>query len=581
MKKYSIASCFLFLYIILFIQTILLAQDNKPFIIYKNISTEHFNPLLISNPFSEEVEILLFSTLLKYDFKTKTSYPYLVKNLPIITPFIDKKNNTNYRYEFELRSEAKWDNGSDITANDVLFTLKICKLNNLDLNAFENFIDNVIGFEIDSKTNKKFSIIFDNPGLKNDNFLFDLAILPAYAYDKNNAFENYTFEKLQKMKYATIEDPALVKLVNDFSEYENMIVASYYQGSGPYQLTEWKFGEQVLLTKKEHWWGTQAGLNNMLVPNLKSIKYVTKLIEDDTEALLKNHQIDFVSDLSIADFEKYKNNKSVFKDYTFSTTNKLAYSYIAFNMKSPILEDRFVRKALSFIIDYESISKEVYQNDLERAYSFIINNDEMNHSKLPINEYHLDSAKYYLELAGYNYFNSDGIRYKQTINNKSLLELNFITVPANIKQQEIVEHIVAVAKHIGIQINLIPCEWTKFIEKCKNHEFDIMSGSWISSEAYNSPSWIWHTASSDGGNNFTYFGNSKTDELIEKIESTLNEKERESLYLELQKAIADEIPYILLFKAKARMIISKKYGNIEYIPNNPNIRIESLIKVTH
>ena len=574
MKKYSTTSYFLLLYIILFIPTNLIAQENKPFTIYKNISTEHFNPLLYSNPFSVEVEKLLFSTLLKYDFNTKISDPYLVKSLPIITPFTNKKNNTDYKYEFELRSEAKWDNGTDITANDVLFTLKICKLNNLDLNAHKYFIDNVIGFEIDSKNNKKFSIIFDYPGLKNDNFLVDFAILPAYTYDKNKVLDKYSFEKLQGMKYATIEDPALIKLVNDFSEYDKMIIASFYHGSGPYQLTEWKFGKYLVLTKKEHWWGENADLSSSLIPSLKSIQFLNKLDDTYTEAFLKNHQIDYVADLSLADFEKYMNKEAIFNDYTFSTTNKLAYSYIAFNMKSPILKEIYVRKALSFIIDYNYISSQVYHDDIDRAYSILTCNEDIIKTQIPIPEYNLDSAKYYLELAGYNTINSEGIRFKPTT--KTPLTFNYLIVKSNGIQQQIYELLVATAKKIGIQINLVPCDYVPYLEKSKKHDFDMMSGNWISSEAYNSPREIWHTASTNGGSNYSYFGNSKTDELIEKIEDAIDEKERNELYLALQKEIANEVPYLFLFKAKARMIISKKYSNIKYIPIDPYINIESI-----
>ena len=73
----------------------------------------------------------MFYTLTNYDSNTLELVPVLAKSLAEIS----KNEKGELLYTFEIRNEAKWDNGTPITAKDVEFTLKAFKNPKVNSNA--------------------------------------------------------------------------------------------------------------------------------------------------------------------------------------------------------------------------------------------------------------------------------------------------------------------------------------------------------------------------------------------------------------------------------------------------------------
>jgi len=84
---------------------------------------------------------------------------------------------------------------------------------------------------------------------------------------------------------------------------------------------------------------------------------------------------------------------------------------------------------------------------------------------------------------------------------------------------------------------------------------------WAAAPVESDPKQIWHTESYDNGSNFTGFGSSESDKIIEELRLTSKYKDRTLLYHQLQEIIQKEIPYIFLVHQKNRVIISKKFKN--------------------
>jgi len=70
-----------------------------------------------------------------------------------------------------------------------------------------------------------------------------------------------------------------------------------------------------------------------------------------------------------------------------------------------------------------------------------------------------------------------------------------------------------------------------------------------------------YSESYNGGSNYVGFGTSDSDELIEKIRCNLDEISRTLQYLQLQKIIHEEFPYIFLKALKNKMAFHKRFNN--------------------
>ncbi len=68
---------------------------------------------------AQDIQNNIFQPLINFDFKTLKLVPVLADSMPQIK--VDSAGRMSLT--FEIRKEAKWDNGTPITAKDVDFTL--------------------------------------------------------------------------------------------------------------------------------------------------------------------------------------------------------------------------------------------------------------------------------------------------------------------------------------------------------------------------------------------------------------------------------------------------------------------------
>ncbi|MDQ3072275.1 MAG: ABC transporter substrate-binding protein, partial [Bacteroidota bacterium] len=116
----------------------------------------------------DENAVVIFTytqgTLTRRDLDTKKSIPLLVEALPEIS-------RDGLRYTYTIREGVKWDDGSPLTAADVLFTLKAIKSPLTD-NVHKSTYFNIKGLEIDSANPRRFTMVAKTIHFKNP-YVFD------------------------------------------------------------------------------------------------------------------------------------------------------------------------------------------------------------------------------------------------------------------------------------------------------------------------------------------------------------------------------------------------------------------------
>ena len=115
------------------------------------------NPYLASDNVSPDINNNIFQPLLNFDFKTLKLVPVLADSIP--TMKIDAAGRMLITYE--LRKEAKWDNGTPVTAKDVEFCLKVIKNPLVNDEPYKPYFEMVGDIILYADNPKKFTIVYN------------------------------------------------------------------------------------------------------------------------------------------------------------------------------------------------------------------------------------------------------------------------------------------------------------------------------------------------------------------------------------------------------------------------------------
>ena len=120
----------------------------------ENIVTIHelddpdgMNPLTSNAANSEYIQNNIFQKLLVYDPVSLELTPQLAVSRPVIEAIEEGPYAGGMSLRFEIDARAKWDNGTPITANDYVFTIKAIKnpkVNSAQLKPYLDFVDDIV-----------------------------------------------------------------------------------------------------------------------------------------------------------------------------------------------------------------------------------------------------------------------------------------------------------------------------------------------------------------------------------------------------------------------------------------------------
>lgn len=529
-------------------------------IIHTLSDPQMLNPLNYTDADAGYILRKIFQSLLYYDPNNYTLVPQLAISRPEIS-------DDGLKFTFEIRPEATWDNGSPITGYDVAFTIKVIKHPGVDcphLKPYFEFVKDVI---VDTNNPKRFTVIAKRKYFLAESAIGTEFVLPQYIYDPNKILDKYTIPQLDAMKSVT--DPQLKSFAEEFNSprFQREIIV----GSGPYKFVKWETNDKIILKRKQDWWADQlppSSRHEVLQAYPQQIIY--KIINDQNTAItaLKAQDIDVMNGIRAKDFIDLQKNKKIQTHYNLHTPPTFTYSYIGLNNRPPenrppLFTDKRVRKAFAYLIDVNKIVDKILYGFAERIIGPIspLIAGAYNDTLKPI-PYNPELAKKLLAEAGWKDSDGDGILDKIINGQKVDFRCEFAINQGNETRKNIALLIKEEAKKVGIDIQVQSYEWSVYLEKSKNHDFDIIYAGWISSPEPPDLKQIWHTQSwRDKGSNYIGFGNEESDRLIELIQQELNEEKRNHYYRRFQEILYEEAPCVFLVTSKERIAIHKRFRN--------------------
>jgi len=321
-------------------------------------------------------------------------------------------------------------------------------------------------------------------------------------------------------------------------------------GTGPFKFVEWRAGDRIVLEAFEDYW--EEGY-----PKVDRVIY--RPIPDTSTrfAALVNDDIDIVSNLGPEQADAVVAADGV----SLVTYGQDRVYYVTFNNMStgigtPI-EDKLVRQAMSYAIDYDAIIDRLFDGYAERVSGFIIPGNLGHDPSVTPYPYDPDKARELLADAGY----PDGFAIEMA--GPSETYTNF---------EQVLQAVAGYWAEIGIDVDLQFMESGMFWDLQANRELTPLFGdSWSSSTGEAYPRLI----GSVGGEDASYAAwlDPVLVDMVKEVEMTADSIERAEVYTRILKYMFEDPPFIYLYAPTAFEAINDRVKNY-----NPRISEQYYLK---
>ncbi|NLF79847.1 MAG: peptide ABC transporter substrate-binding protein [Clostridia bacterium] len=393
-------------------------------------------------------------------------------------------------WTFTLRDGLKFSDGSDLTADDVVYSWK--RAADPETAADYSYMySGIAGFDDGdiqvANVDGKFQVTLNAPCA----YFLDLCAFPTYYIIKQDAVE--TAEGYQDANGNLIDAGAWA-------------TEAGYVTSGAYTLETWNHNESMVYVKNPYYWDAA---------NVK-LERLEFMLSADEPAIFAAYQ---AGDLDFIDTVPTDEIASVIDNPEFYIDDVLGTYYVCFNVKSDLFAGKTVeqaaamRQAFSYLVDRQYIIDTVGQTGQKIATSFIpdgmldghggVFNDSDDAYTFPAeNGYfdpavNVDTARELLESAGYT-FDENGMLSADTP-----ISFEYLTnqTTGHVAIAECIQQDLAA---LGISMSIKTVDWDVFLNERKAGNYDIARNGWIAD--FNDPINMLEMWITDSGNNDIQFG---------------------------------------------------------------------------
>jgi peptide/nickel transport system substrate-binding protein len=312
-------------------------------------------------------------------------------------------------------------------------------------------------------------------------------------------------------------------------------------GSGPFRFVSAEQDKEVVIERNDDYWGAKA--------RLKRVRF-TVVPDINTRALeLRKGSADIAINALTADMVPALEREPGLEVLRAPGT---VLAYMAFNMRDPILKDARVRQALAYAIDRQPLIHYLWRDFARPARSILPPESWAYNDDVPAYDHNPDRARQLLDAAGYPLVN--GVRFHLTM--KTSTEESTRLLAAVLQQQ---------LDAVGIVLDIRTFEFATFFSDVTHGAFQFYSLRWIGgNEDPDIFEYAFHSARfTPNGANRSFYANPRLDALIDQARRELALNTRKQLYAEIQRILAEDLPYINLWYFDNVLVHTKRVRNLQ------------------
>ena len=315
-------------------------------------------------------------------------------------------------------------------------------------------------------------------------------------------------------------------------------------GSGPFKFVSAETDRDVVLEGNPDYWGEK--------PKLARVRFA--VVPDQTTEALELRKGS--GDIAI-------NSLTPDTVLTLSREPGLAiergpgtrFAYLGFNLRDPILKDVRVRQAIAYALDRRPMIEFLWRGQAEMARSVLPVQSWAYNPDVPSYEHDPEKAQQLLDAAGFPAVN--GVRFHITM--KTSTDANTRLMVAVMQQQ---------LRDVGIALDIRSFESATFFSDVVHGAFQMYGLRWIGgNEDPDIFEYAFHSSKfPPNGANRGFYSNPRLDALIDKARREVDPKVRKDLYAEVQRILANDLPYIDLWYLDNVMVHTRRVTNVKLNP---------------
>lgn len=438
-------------------------------------------------------------------------------------------------YTFTLRDGLKWSDGSPLTAQDYLYTMKRILTPSTAALYLNMLTDYVAGAQeyydalAAGETPDEEALGIKAP---DDKTLVITLKAPAPYY--LGILAMYTFCPTQQ---AAVEaDP------ESWAQS-----ADNYVSNGPFMMTEYNFNESVVMVKNPNYWDAE---------NVKLEKLTFRFILDSSTALTayETGEIDGYRTVAAADLPTLKAESDALR-----TVPSFATTYYLLNCENEVLQDLKVRQALNLALDRTALIENVLQSTDSPAYALIspgYSVDGVDYTE-GRSTYGLsatadvEQAQKLLAEAGYP--NGEGF---------PTLRLSYYT-DSNVKK--VVEAMQEMWKtNLGINVEITVADWAVYYDAVQAGDYDIGAMGW--SADYLNPNSFLPLFVTDNVNNNSFYSNEEYDQLCAQAAVMTDAAAAMEVMRQAEDVLMADMPFIPLYHRAITFMLDPSVMDVNMSP---------------
>jgi peptide/nickel transport system substrate-binding protein len=400
---------------------------------------------------------------------------------------------------YHLAPEARWHDGTPVTAHDVRFT-------------WELHVDPTVGYAARSWKEFITDVVVDDE--QTVTFRFDR----RYPYQHMDASAGLILPKhlLESVPRAELASCAFAR--------EPI-------GNGPFRFVKWEAQQSVELAANEDFFLGRPHLDRL----------VFRVVPDRTVLLtqLETGSIDVMEDPPPHEVPRLEQLPGVRVERFSNRT----YTYIGWDSRNPLFSSAKVRRALGMAIDRDAIIDALCHGYARRALGPIHPELWAYDEDLPALPYDPDGARRLLAEEGWSDSDGDGWLDRDG----RTFEFELKTNHDNQVRMDAAVMIQSQLQEIGVKVFPRNYEWTVLWDSVIRHSYEtaVLVGWSVGLKVDMKP--IWHSASIDGKFNHTGYANTEVDRLIDEALSKETLEEARPVWRRAQRIVVEDQPYTFLF----------------------------------
>lgn len=456
----------------------------------------------------------------------------------------EKWENKDFKvWTFHLRKDAKWSDGTPVTAQDFVYSWqRLANPNTASPYASYLQYGHIVNID-DIIAGKK---PVTDLGVKAlDDHTFEVTLSEPVPY---------FYKLLVHSSVSPVPRAAVEKFGEKWTQPANIVT------NGAYKLKDWVVNERIVLERNTNYWDNAKTVINQVtyLPISSEVTDVNRYRSGEIDMTYNNMPIEL--------FQKLKKEipNEVHVDPYLCT-----YYYEINNQKAPFNDVR-VRTALKLALDRDIIVNKVKnQGDLP-AYSFtppytdgakLVEPDWFKWSQEKRNE----EAKKLLAEAGYT---AEKPLTFDLLYNTSDLHKKLAIAAASIWK-----------KNLGANVKLENQEWKTFLDTRHQGNYDVSRAGWCAD--YNEPTSFLNMVLSDSSNNTVHYKSPAFDKLIADTLKVTDEAQRSELYSKAEQQLDKDSAIVPVYYYVNARLVKPWVGGYSGKDPMDNIHVKDLYIIKH